>query len=75
MTAAPAIKRVALLDAFIERAAARALLWHVGELTLQEAVDVLPHDAERDGLIELVGVDNIQKILADSFRPFCEAEQ
>ena len=32
MTAAAAIKRVDLLDVFIERAEARAMLWSIGEL-------------------------------------------
>jgi hypothetical protein len=69
---APAISqgRVDPLDAFLERAWARAYLYSIGDLTLHEAVDKLRHDAERNGLIELVGVDNIQKILADAFAPY-----
>jgi hypothetical protein len=64
-----AIKRINLLDVFIERAEARAYLWSIGELTLHEAVDVLQADAERDGLIERVGADTLQQILSDAFRP------
>jgi len=67
MTAAVAIKYVDPLDVFIERAEARAYLWSISELTLHEAVDVLQADAERDGLIERMGQDEIQKILNECF--------
>ena len=70
MTAAAAIKRINLLDAFIERAKGRAYLWSIGELTLHEAVDVLQADAERDGLIEQIGQDQIQKILGECFASY-----
>lgn len=70
----PAIKRVDLLDAFIERAGARALLWSIGELTLQEAVDKLQHDAERDGLVKRLGQDAAQQIIAAAFTPFWEGD-
>ena len=70
MTAAPAIKRVDLLEAFIERAEARAYLWAIGELGWQEAVDKLQHDAERHGLIKLHGQDQIQTIIAAAFEQF-----
>jgi hypothetical protein len=63
MTAAVAIKRVDLVDAFIERTKARAYLWSIGDLTLHEAVD---------GLIERVGADTLQQILSDAFRPYRE---
>jgi hypothetical protein len=76
VTATVAIKRVDPLDAFIERAGARALLWSAGEFAdLAEAVDVLWHDAERNGLIERVGADTLQQILSDSFRPYREGGQ
>ena len=67
MTAAVAIKRINLLDVFIERAEGRAYLWSIGEFTLHEAVDVLQADAGRDGLIERMGQDEIQKILNECF--------
>jgi len=70
MTAAVAIKRINLLDAFIERAESRAYLWSIGELSLREAVDVLQADAERDGLIEQIGQDQIQKILSECFASY-----
>ena len=47
-----------------ERAAARALLYREGYLDLHDAVDVLAHDAERDG----IDVDEAQAILAAAFR-------
>jgi hypothetical protein len=65
--------RVDLVDVFIERAGARAYLWSIGDLDLQEAVDVLQADAERDGLIERIGPDGVQEIIAAAFRPFREA--
>jgi hypothetical protein len=52
------------------RAWARAYLWSLGELELHEAVDVLQHDAERDGL----DPDTTQTILADAFAPYREGE-
>ena len=70
MTAAIAIARVDPLEAFIERAEGHAYLWSIGELTLHEAVDVLQADAERDGLIEQIGQDQIQKILGECFAPY-----
>jgi hypothetical protein len=70
MTAALARKarHVDLLNAFTERAAARAYLWFLGEYTLHDAVDVLQRDAERDGLVESVGQDVVQRIIADAFQ-------
>ncbi len=65
-------QRVDLLDAFIERASARAYLWSLGELTLHEAVDKLQDDAERNGLVERIGRDTVQQILADAFEPYRE---
>jgi len=72
MTAAVAIKRINLFDVFIERAEGRAYLWSIGELSLHEAVDVLQADAERDGLVEQIGQDGVQKILSDAFAPYRE---
>ena len=54
------------------RAWARAYLYSVGELTLHEAVDVLQRDAQRDGLVDEIGQDGVQQILADAFRPYRE---
>ena len=68
--AAIAERRVDLLDAFKERADARAYLWAIGEYELAEAVDVLQHDAERDGLLDRIGQDAVQAILTDAFQPW-----
>jgi hypothetical protein len=76
MTSAAALapaKRVDLLDAFSERASSRAFLWSINEFELHEAVDKLQHDAKRDGLINRIGQDAVQRILADAFRPYHEA--
>jgi hypothetical protein len=70
MTAAVAINRIDPLECFVERAESRAFLWSVGELTLHDAVDVLQADAVRDGLIEQIGQDHVQKILAECFAPY-----
>lgn len=74
MCAALAIteSRVDLLDAFAERARARAYLWSIGEYDLHEAVDQLQHDAKRDGLTEIIGQDAVQIILSDAFAPYRE---
>jgi hypothetical protein len=63
-------RRVDPLDCFVERAAARAYLWAIGEYEIAEAVDVLQHDARRDGLIERIGQDAIQAILAAAFQRY-----
>ncbi len=75
----PAINRTttpapSLVDALKLRAWARAYLWWAGEYELAEAVDVLQHDAKRDGLADVIGVDQVQRIIADQFAPFREAE-
>ena len=74
MTAAVAIKRINLLDVFIERAEGRAYLWSIGELSLHAAVDVLQADAEHDGLIEQIGQDQVQKNLAECFAPYRDGD-
>jgi hypothetical protein len=55
------------------RAEARALLWQAGEFDLHEAVDKLQVDAERDGLVDKIGQDAVQQILADAFAPHRDA--
>jgi hypothetical protein len=55
------------LAVFIARAEARTLLWQVGEIDLHEAVDELQAAAERDGLVEQIGQDEIQALLAKAF--------
>jgi hypothetical protein len=58
------------LEVFVARAEARALLWHCLEFNLHEAVDVLQHAAERNGLIATLGQDRVQLILRDAFHQF-----
>jgi len=70
MTAARAIRYVDPIDAFAARADAQAYLWSIGEFDLQEAVDKLLYDAERDGLIDRIGQDAFQALLAAAFRPY-----
>jgi hypothetical protein len=66
-------RRVDLVDVFRERAEARAYLWSVGDLGLHEAIDLLQADAERDGLVERIGQDGVQGIIAAAFRSYREA--
>jgi hypothetical protein len=74
MTAAPATieNHVDPLDVLELRAWARAYLYSIGELTLHQAVDVLQRDAQRDGLVRLIGQDGVQQIIADAFQPYRE---
>jgi hypothetical protein len=61
------------IEVFRARAGARALLWKVGEFDLHEAVDKLQADAERDGLIDKIGQDEVQAIMATAFHRYREA--
>jgi hypothetical protein len=71
MTAAAAraqpAARPSALAVFIARASARATLWQCGELTLHDAVDDLQAAAVRDGLVDHIGQDEVQRIIADAF--------
>jgi hypothetical protein len=53
--------------AFTLRCEARALLYRMGELDMHAAVDVLQADAVRDGLVDLIGQDAVQEIMARAF--------
>jgi hypothetical protein len=78
MTAALDHRDTAALDpveVFHARCEARALLWKVGALDLCEAVDKLQADAERDGLVDKIGADRVQSILADAFARVCEVNR
>jgi hypothetical protein len=72
MTAAAArvipAARPSALEVFIARAEARALLWQAGEFDLHQAVDELQAAAERDGLVTLLGQDEVQRLMAEAFR-------
>jgi hypothetical protein len=52
---------------FKARTEARALLWQAGEFDLHEAVDKLQADDVRDGLVDAIGQDQVQRILSDAF--------
>ena len=54
------------LVVFCVRCAARALLYAAGEFSLCEAVDKLQADAVRDGLVDEIGQDEVQVIMADA---------
>jgi hypothetical protein len=66
VTAARAV-RVDALKAFELRCWARATLWAAGEFDLHQAVDVLQRAAERDGLVEQLGQDAVQRLMRDAF--------
>jgi hypothetical protein len=66
-------RRVDPLDCFCARADARAFLWAIGEYEIAEAVDVLQHNAERDGLVKRIGRDAVQAILAGAFQQYQDA--
>ena len=55
------------VEVFRARCEARALLWRANEFGLHEAVDKLRHDAERGGLVERIGQDRVQAIMAAAF--------
>jgi hypothetical protein len=59
--------RIDALAVFVSRAEAKALLFAAGELELTDAVDALQADAERDGLVEAIGQDAVQAIMAQAF--------
>jgi hypothetical protein len=54
-------------EIFAARCQARAYLFAAGEIGLHEAVDVLQHDAEATGLVDELGQDEVQRILAEAF--------
>jgi hypothetical protein len=72
MIAAAAKKLVDPIEAFKARCDARAYLFAVGDLDLHTAVDVLQVDAERGGLVDHLGQDEVQAVIAAVFRPYRE---
>lgn len=54
-------------EIFRERCEARALLWCSGYLELHDAVDVLQFWAVKVGLVNEIGQDAVQRIMADAF--------
>ena len=71
MTAAAAINHqtanASPIEIFRERCEARAMLVANGLMPLIEAVDGLQAAAERAGLVDELGQDAVQKIMAESF--------
>jgi hypothetical protein len=55
------------VDVFRERCEARAILVNACLFDLQDAVDGLQADAEHTGLAAEIGVDAVQRMLADAF--------
>jgi hypothetical protein len=55
------------LEVFIWRCQARASLVASNMMELQSAVDGLQLAAERTGLVDELGQDGVQKIMADAF--------
>jgi hypothetical protein len=53
--------------AFTARCEARALLYHIGEIALHEAVDGLQLSAVASGLVRRLGQDAVQEIIAAAF--------
>jgi hypothetical protein len=53
---------------FVARAEARAILFGADEFDLHEAVDPLQLYAEESGLVDRIGQDAVQQILAHAFR-------
>jgi hypothetical protein len=63
----PAEKQIPASDVFRERCEARAVLVEACLFDLQDAVDGLQADAERTGLVDKLGQDAVQKMLANAF--------
>jgi hypothetical protein len=54
-------------DVFRARAEARAMLFAAGEIALHQAVDPLQDAAVESGLVDLIGQDAVQRLLANAF--------
>jgi hypothetical protein len=50
-------------------------LYAEGEVNLHTAVDKLQADAVSTGLVELIGQDKVQSLMADAFGPTIERER
>jgi hypothetical protein len=59
------------VDIFRACAEARAILYCACELELHEAVDVLQAAAERNSLVDELGEDRVQQIIAAAFHKEC----
>jgi hypothetical protein len=61
------IRKADPIEAFRVRCEARSMLVDVGMLELHAAVDELQADAERTGLMDELGQDEVQAIMATAF--------
>jgi hypothetical protein len=78
MTAAlaqPAKRLADPVEVFIARCDARAMLYAACELELHEAVDVLQAAAVATGVVDSIGQDEVQRIMADAFAPVRAADE
>ena len=64
---ARALTPVELVEFFELRAWLRAYLFSCGDFELNEAVDGLQSFAERVGLVDMIGQDEVQSIMTDAF--------
>jgi hypothetical protein len=62
-----AVTSPSVLDVFVARAEARAILYRLDEMTLHEAVDGLQQAAVDSGLVAELGQDAVQRIMATIF--------
>jgi hypothetical protein len=67
VTVAVRIDPVAVLDDFIERCEAAARRWQAGYRQLHDAVDGLQAEAAANGLVDSIGQDAVQAIIAAAF--------
>jgi hypothetical protein len=61
--------QLSALEVFRERCAARASLFANNMMDLIEAVDGLQQAAERTGLVDELGQDGVQRLMATAFAP------
>ena len=59
--------QVHALELLHTHAQARALLWQAGEMSLHEAVDWLQAFVVSSGLVDQIGQDEVQNIMAEAF--------
>lgn len=65
----PASRLADPLEVFIARCDARAWLFDAAGFDLHEAVDVLQEAAVATGLVDRLGQDEVQRIIAEAFAP------
>ena len=63
----PPDARPSARQVFELRCEVRVYLYAIGEYELHEAVDVLQADAKASGLVDEIGQDEVQRIMAAAF--------